>query len=108
MTRLSVAVRPSADVVATLAELSRPPLPGVVWALPEQWIVKIRPLGHVDERLVPGLADALQDALEALRPLVAFSAPRRCGCPGNGSRFRSRGSSSSVALCSKRPSRSCP
>jgi hypothetical protein len=64
MTRLSVAVRPSPDVVATLADLPRPPLPGVIWALPEQWIVKVRPLGHVDERLVPDLADALRDALD--------------------------------------------
>jgi hypothetical protein len=53
MTRLSVAVRPSPDVVATLAGLPRPPLPGVTWSLPEQWIVKVRPLGHVDQRLVP-------------------------------------------------------
>jgi hypothetical protein len=75
MTRLSVAVRPSADVVATLAELSRPPLPGVIWALPEQWIVKIRPLGHLDERLVPGLADALQDALEGAPPARCVLGP---------------------------------
>src|ERR687884_744001 len=64
MTRLSVAVRPSGDVLATLGALPRPPLPDVIWALPEQWIVKVRPLGHVDEGLVPDLADALLDALD--------------------------------------------
>ena len=64
MPRLSVAVRPSGEVVAALTELPRPPLPGVIWALPEQWIVKVRPLGHVDERLVPDLAEALRDALD--------------------------------------------
>jgi hypothetical protein len=43
-------------------------LPGVIWALPEQWIVKVRPLGHVDERLVPELADALRAALDGAPP----------------------------------------
>jgi hypothetical protein len=72
MSRLSVAVRPSSDVVAALAALPRKPLPGVIWALPEQWIVKVRPLGHVDERLVPELADALRAALDG-------APPARCG-----------------------------
>ena len=64
MTRLSVAVRPSPDVVAVLAALSRPALPRVLWSSPEQWIVKLRPLGHVDERLVPDLAGALRNGLD--------------------------------------------
>src|ERR671932_2778344 len=75
MTRRSVAVRPSADVVATLAGLPRPPLPGVIWALPEQWIVKVRPLGHVDERLVPDLAEALRDALDGAPPARCVLGP---------------------------------
>jgi hypothetical protein len=75
MTRLSVAVRPTADVVAALAALPRPPLPGVIWALPEQWIVKVRPLGHVEERLVPDLADALRDALDGAPPARCVLAP---------------------------------
>jgi hypothetical protein len=75
MTRLSVAVRPSPDVAATLAALPRPPVPGVIWALPEQWIAKVRPLGHVDERLVPDLADALHDALEGAPPVRCVLGP---------------------------------
>jgi hypothetical protein len=75
MTRLSVAVRPSADVVATLAALPRPPVPGVIWSVPEQWIVKVRPLGHVDERLVPDLAEALRDALDGAPPVRCTLGP---------------------------------
>jgi hypothetical protein len=88
MTRLSVAVRPSPDVLAMLAGLPRPPVPGVIWARPEQWMVKVRPLGHVDERLVPDLAEALRDALDGAPARGASSAPRPCASRGNGSRFR--------------------
>jgi 2'-5' RNA ligase len=59
MARLFVAVRPPPEVVALLSALDRPALPGVRWSLPEQWLVKLRPLGHVDERVVPALRDAL-------------------------------------------------
>jgi 2'-5' RNA ligase len=75
MTRLSVAVRPPADVAATLAALARPPVPGVIWALPDQWIVKVRPLGHVDEGLVPDLAEALRDALDGAPPARCLLGP---------------------------------
>ena len=75
MTRLSVAVRPSPDVVAALAALPRPPLPGVIWSLPEQWIVKVRPLGHVDDQLVPDLAEALEAALEGAPPVRCVLGP---------------------------------
>jgi hypothetical protein len=51
MTRLSVAVRPPPDVVALLASLERPAIPGVRWSAPAQWLVKLRPLGHVDGRV---------------------------------------------------------
>jgi 2'-5' RNA ligase len=64
VTRLSVAVRPSPEVAGLLAQLPRPPVPGVIWSQPEQWLVKVRPLGHVDERLVPELGDALRSALD--------------------------------------------
>ena len=48
MARLSVAVRPPLlEVVALLAALDRPALPGVRWSVPEQWLVKLRPLGQV-------------------------------------------------------------
>jgi hypothetical protein len=39
--RLAVALRLPADVTATLARLPRPPLPGVVRAVAEQWLVTL-------------------------------------------------------------------
>jgi 2'-5' RNA ligase len=70
MVRLSVAVRPPPEVVALLSALDRPALPGVRWSLPEQWLVKLRPLGQVDERVVPALRDALGAELDGA-PAVA-------------------------------------
>jgi 2'-5' RNA ligase len=64
MVRLFVAVRPPPEVVALLAALERPALPGVRWSTPEQWLVKLRPLGHVRERVVPPLCDALAAELD--------------------------------------------
>jgi 2'-5' RNA ligase len=64
MTRLFVAVRPPPEVVALLASLERPAVPGVRWSVPEQWLVKLRPLGHVAGRVVPALADALEAELD--------------------------------------------
>jgi 2'-5' RNA ligase len=81
MTRLFVAVRPPPDVLALLAALERPAVPGVRWSAPEQWLVKLRPLGHVDGRVVPALADALEAELDGA-PAVACRlgpATRRLG-----------------------------
>ena len=64
MTRLSVAVRPSQAILDRIAALPRVPHPGLHWAEPERWIVKLRPLGHVPEHLVDPLADALGAALD--------------------------------------------
>ncbi|HEY2959313.1 MAG TPA: hypothetical protein VGM21_14080 [Actinomycetota bacterium] len=64
VTRLFVAVWPPPAVVAALAALDRPELPGVRWSLPEQWMVKVRPLGHVDQRLVAPLLDVLGAELD--------------------------------------------
>ena len=75
MTRLSVAVRPPRDVVVVLAGLSRPAVPGVIWSSPEQWLVKVRPLGHVDERLVPDLAEALRNGLDGAPPARCVLGP---------------------------------
>ncbi|WP_285754118.1 hypothetical protein [Lentzea sp. NBRC 105346] len=56
-----------------IAALHRPPHPKVTWAAPEQWMVKLRPLGTVSERLVPELADALEAELSgAGTALCAF------------------------------------
>jgi 2'-5' RNA ligase len=63
MARLSIAVWPPPRIVAALASLDRPVLDGVRWSTPPQWMVKVRPLGTVNERLVPELAAVLDDEL---------------------------------------------
>ncbi len=64
MTRLSVAVRPPRAIVDRIAALPRAPHPGLHWSVQEQWVVKLRPLGHVPEHLVGPLGDALAAALD--------------------------------------------
>ncbi len=56
MPRLFVAVWPPDDVVATLAALPRPSLPGLRWTAPERLHVTLRFFGDADE-------DAVVDAL---------------------------------------------
>jgi 2'-5' RNA ligase len=81
MARLFVAVRPPPEVVALLSALDRPALPGVRWSLPEQWLVKLRPLGQVDERVVPALRDALGAELDGAPAVASRLVPvtRRLG-----------------------------
>lgn len=81
MPRLFVAIWPPAEVTAVLAALPRPDLAGVRWSVPEQWMVKVRPLGHVDERLGPLLADALQAELAGAPAIHCVLGPvtRRLG-----------------------------
>jgi hypothetical protein len=76
VTRLAVAVRPPEAVLDVLAGLPRPPVPGVVWARRQQWIVKVRPLGHVDLRVVEPLVEALEDELAAAPPVPCTLGPR--------------------------------
>lgn len=64
MVRLAVALRPPAEVCAAVAAFERPELPRVTWSVPAQWIVRLRPLGHVDEGLVGPLLDALDAELD--------------------------------------------
>ena len=64
MARMSVTVWPPPPVMAELAALPRPTHLGVRWCTPEQWLVKIRPLGFVDEAIVPTLVDALERDLD--------------------------------------------
>jgi 2'-5' RNA ligase len=64
MARLFVATWPPPAVVAVLAALDRPELPGVRWSVPEQWMVKVRPLGYVEDRVVPPLRDVLEAELD--------------------------------------------
>jgi hypothetical protein len=81
VTRLSVAIRPPAEVVAVLAGLPREPAHGVVWSTPEQWIVKLRPLRHVPEHVVVPLTAALAAELDGAPPVrcVLGPATRRLG-----------------------------
>lgn len=64
MTRLSVAVWPPPRVIAVLSALDRPAIPGVRWSTPEQWMVKVRPLGHVDDQVARQLVDVLEAELD--------------------------------------------
>jgi 2'-5' RNA ligase len=50
--------------MATLAEMERPEIAGVRWSRPEQWMVKLRPLGYVEDRVVPPLIDVLEAELD--------------------------------------------
>lgn len=76
VTRLAIAVRPPEAVLDVLARLPRPLEPGLVWARREQWIVKVRPLGHVDLRLVEPLVDALRDELAGAPDVSCLLGPR--------------------------------
>jgi 2'-5' RNA ligase len=79
--RLSVAIWPPPEVVAIVSGLPRPPTEGVHWAQPQQWLVKLRPLGHVPDRLVGPLTEAIGDALAGAEPLRCTLGPatRRLG-----------------------------
>jgi 2'-5' RNA ligase len=70
MARLFVAIWPPPEVIGLLSALDRPAVPGVRWSTPEQWMVKLRPLGHVDDRVVPPLLDLLRGELDGA-PAVA-------------------------------------
>jgi 2'-5' RNA ligase len=62
--RLFVAVWPPPEVLEVLERLDRPALPGVRWSAPEQWMVKVRPLGYVDQAVAAPLAGALEQELD--------------------------------------------
>jgi len=75
VTRLSVVLWPPPSVVAVMASYPRPTVPDVRWSSPAQWMVKVRPLGHVDEHLVPDLVDALEDGLAGAPPVACLLGP---------------------------------
>jgi 2'-5' RNA ligase len=81
MARLFVAVWPPPEVVAALMDLDRPAVPGVRWSVAEQWMVKVRPLGHVHDRVVPPLLEALRAELDGAPAVrcVLGPATRRLG-----------------------------
>ena len=81
MVRLAVGIWPSSEVMEALGRLDRPMVEGVHWSRPEQWLVKVRPLAHVDLRLVSELVEALGTALEGLTVVKCTIGPatRRLG-----------------------------
>ncbi|WP_300018512.1 hypothetical protein [Pseudonocardia sp.] len=76
MVRFAVAVRPPAEVLSRLAAWERPDLAGVHWSVPEQWIVKVRPLGHVPDQVVSPLLDALDAELDGAPAARCVLGPR--------------------------------
>lgn len=71
-----VAVWPPPEVVAVLSALERPELPGMRWSLPAQWMVTVRPLGHVDQRLVDPLAGELEAELDGAPAVDCVLGPK--------------------------------
>lgn len=72
--RLSVAIWPPPEIVEVLGALHREP--GVQWSVPEQWLIKVRPLGTVSERLVPDLVEALAEELDGAPAARCTIGPR--------------------------------
>ncbi|KJK44206.1 hypothetical protein UK23_30190 [Lentzea aerocolonigenes] len=72
--RLSVAIWPPASIVEVLGALDR--APGVQWSVPAQWLVKVRPLGTVSERVVPDLIEALTFELDGAPAARCVLGPR--------------------------------
>ena len=70
--RLFVAVALPADVLATVARLDRPDVPGVRWTTADQWHVTLRFLGEVED---PGPVAAALDSAP-LAPTRASLGPR--------------------------------
>lgn len=61
---MSVSLWVPAAVAQALLRLDRPASPGIHWSTPEQWMIKLRPLGHVDARIVPDLSAVLEAELD--------------------------------------------
>lgn len=76
MPRLSVATWPPPGIITAVGRLSRPADPRVTWAAREQWLVKLRPLGHVAEDLVAPLIEALRDEPAGAEPAACSLGPR--------------------------------
>jgi hypothetical protein len=75
MARLFGAVCPPAEVTAVLATLPRPDVAGVRWSVPEQWMVKVRPLGYVNDRIACALVEALEAELAGVQPVKCTIGP---------------------------------
>jgi hypothetical protein len=74
-------VWPPRRIVDVLATLDRPAVEGVRWSTPPQWMVKVRPLGAVNDRLIPELIAVLDAELDGAPPVHCVLGPvtRRLG-----------------------------
>jgi hypothetical protein len=73
--RVMFAVRPPPGVASVLTEVPRPAVNRVDWTVPERWIIKLRPLGHVGEELWPPLLEAVEAELDGAGPVEARLGP---------------------------------
>jgi 2'-5' RNA ligase len=62
--QLFVGVWPPPKVQKVVSEYPRPKRDGLRWSTPSQWLVVIRPLGHVPDRLVADLIETLSEELD--------------------------------------------
>lgn len=62
--QLFVGVWPPPRVQKVIADYPRPKVTDVRWSTPSQWLVKLRPLGHVAGALVPQLIETLRFELD--------------------------------------------
>jgi hypothetical protein len=62
--QLFVGTWPAASARAAIEAYPRPAVDGLRWATPAQWFVKMRPLGHVRDEVVPDLIDVLDAELD--------------------------------------------
>jgi 2'-5' RNA ligase len=69
--QLFVGVWPPPKVRQLLSEYPRPKRDGLRWSTPSQWLITIRPLGHVADRVVSDLIETLHEELEGAPTLKA-------------------------------------
>jgi 2'-5' RNA ligase len=76
--QLFVGTWPPPKVRSVLANYPRPAINGMRWSTPSQWLVVVRPLGHVADGAVPELTDVLRDELSGVPSVkVSLEPPRR-------------------------------
>jgi 2'-5' RNA ligase len=79
-----VGLWPPPKVCRALADYPRPGRDGLRWSTPSQWLIPLRPLGHVRDAVVPGLIETLAEELEGA-PAVEVG----LGTPPHGEWLRS-------------------
>lgn len=78
MMQLFVGSWPSPKVQSVLAAYPRPGVDGMRWSTPSQWLVVIRPLGHVRDEVASELTQVLEEELSGTPTVkAALETPRR-------------------------------